>query len=234
MFSVFFYFCIFSQKFGPAPDGLGSSDQGWHYYCKDLKKFDTWKIAEIILKFEQCCSTIYIQNTQTEWQTMSTQIRLCLLGLHCLPRPDALTNVFPPEGDGWEVWRDYPRELDNFENLGIIPNTCGTILCPKSPGHAFRFLRDFLADASKAQPLCQSRLSTSWGQWLFRLSNPQAMPATPALGENIDRCMTVRIFRIITVIQALLFWHLMKKWYEVSEIVRIDCITSIIGLNKIQ
>ena len=57
------------------------------------------------------------------------------------------------------------------------------ISCQKSPGHAFKFrhktLWDFLADASKVPPLCQSRLSNSRGQWLFWLSNPEVMPPSP-------------------------------------------------------
>ena len=63
-------------------------------YRKNEKKI-TWKIAEIVQKFEQLDFTIHdsesTQKMQMEWQTMWTLIWLFLqeqsdLGLHCLPR----------------------------------------------------------------------------------------------------------------------------------------------------
>ena len=68
---------------------------------------------------------------------------------------------------GREGVADYSRELDYFEKRGS-PYPCDTILCPKSPGRAFRFkhnfFRDFFAEKSTVPPLCQSRLSNSGGQ----------------------------------------------------------------------
>ena len=82
----------------------------------------------------------------------------------CHSNINAPINVFPQKavGGAGVCGRITPGELDNLKNWGH----CDTILCLKSPGHAFKFrqfLLDFLAETSKVPPLCQSCLSNSWG-----------------------------------------------------------------------
>ena len=66
-------------------------------YRKNPKHSDNWKIAVIILKFEQwsLCIEQGVQNMQTEWQTEQTLSKLLRQehsdqGLHCLPRSACL------------------------------------------------------------------------------------------------------------------------------------------------
>ena len=49
-------------------------------YCKNLETLDTWKIAVIILKFEQCGFTMQysVKKMQMKWQRVQTLIRLLL------------------------------------------------------------------------------------------------------------------------------------------------------------
>ena len=95
-------------------------------------------------------------------------------------------SMFSPRGKGR---RDYPRELDNFEKLGSNSLPMWKNVVSKIPWMALKFrcnffFIDFLAETSKVPPWCQSRVSNSWGQGLFWLSNPQGNPA-PLWGKTL-------------------------------------------------
>ena len=113
------------------------------------------------------------------------------------------------------MWGDYPRELDSVEK---IPNPCGTILCPKSPGHVFKFKNNFfdilslknLRSRPYAKVVCQiPKGSDCFGSHIPRVSPP------PPLGENIYRCRSHNI--------SLLKAHTNVKFY--SQCLELQSIT---------
>ena len=108
---------------------------------------------------------------------------------------NVLINVFPQKGDvGW-----LPQGIRQcWKNLSLIPYPCGTILCPKSPGHVFKFKHNFfdilslknLRSHPYAKVVCQiPKGSDCFGSHIPRVSPP------PALGKTfIGAQVTISAF----------------------------------------
>ena len=96
--------------------------------------------------------------------------------------------VFPYSGWGR---RDYPRELENSENLGLIPHQWVTSLCQSSPGRTLKskvvnvppqfqnFLSSFRGPQIKWVYSC-----TGMRCWFQAWSNPSSNHCLRKLGNN--------------------------------------------------
>ena len=146
---------------------------------------------------------------------MAVLIRLC--------PTYAPISVFPQSGEG----RITPGNWTILKNWGLIPYSCDTILCLKSPRHAFRFRHNFfeifslkhLRSLPSAKVICQ----IPEGSDCFGSLIPRVSPSTPLWGKTLTgalgRIQYMHFLREIKII--MLFFYIIIVWR--SESVYLKC-----------